>query len=110
MSAPPLFPVGLSPSRRFPRIARHVKKLTEDISSGLPTLVPPEVDGGSAPRFPWQEPALDFVKTPGEGEAEQRDNDQADIHRIDRHKLPSVPDHVADPALRADHLGDRDQD
>ena len=58
----------------------------------------------------WYKQAFQLIEDRGEGEADQRDHDETDVHRVYRENLPGVPDHVAEAALRADHFGDRDQD
>src|ERR1700761_2119903 len=66
--------------------------------------------GASLIPLPRNDQALNLVEQHGEHEADDRDHEQADIHLLDRKRLPRGPDHVAEPALGADHLGDRDQD
>src|SRR6266699_869289 len=58
--------------------------------------------------LPGNEPPLDFVEKDQEGEAENRDVQQADIHGVDRRNLPL--NHKADAVIGATSSEDRNQD
>src|ERR1700730_10080048 len=63
----------------------------------------------SSVRFPRNDDALELVEGEREQEADDRDHEQPDIHLLYRERAPGAPDQVTQPALSADHFGDRDQ-
>src|SRR5262252_6624578 len=80
------------------------------LSRGTPDDPAREARRGPASlRLPRDDDALELVESERNQKADDRDHEQADIHLLDRERAPGAPDQVAEPALGADHLGDRDQ-
>src|SRR5262249_46666236 len=85
---------------------------TTATSARSPSGSAPELpaDAAASLRLPRNDDALELVERERDQEADQGDHEQADIHLLDRERAPGAPDQVAEPALGAHHLGDRDQD
>src|SRR6185437_11998763 len=50
------------------------------------------------------------IEEMGEEKSDQRNHEEADIHRVDVEDFPGIPDEIAEPALGAEHFGDGDED
>src|SRR5215472_16893703 len=60
-------------------------------------------------RLPWNDHPFELIEPERDQEADDRDDEQSDIHLLDGERAPRAPDEIAQPAFRPHHLGDCNQ-